>query len=398
MVIAAAVVLVGIVATGGTALALTGHPLLNSPPAVTAALPTVTPTQTPTPIPTTPAPPPPPAPTPSEAPAQEPAPVVAEESQQPQDPQDWESPPVRVPASCDDLFTQQDVEDILGEVVEPSDPDPFWNAGSYSDERIGSLGCGWTSDSTLQNALPGGFSVKVVPGVEAADYEETMQELNWGGSDTIAELGPDAHSWCERSREPSSCQLVDLVNGYGVTLYASPQDKAGMTDERRDAAKALFTSIVGQLAELGAPDPLWEPSGADITGASSCDGLIGPDDFSSLFEGSEVREFKAEGGEYAMASFYTNRQVGTYWCSWTVDDEPGPLVAVVPGGAAYFEDARGDTRYDWEPTSDYPGEAYITDDGLMVSILIDNAWVEVRSPTVDLLPSLVDTVLDNVGA
>jgi hypothetical protein len=300
---------------------------------------------------------------------------------------------VRVPTTCDALLTQHDVEGLVGETAILTPPPQFRNPVFYTDVRIGSLRCGWSSGA--DSALPGSLTLDVVPDVTAEGYASVINGEAWASTDPDTDIGPEAHSECGST----GCSFVDLVNGYGVTLRAAPQGVTDLTDEGRATLRALFVSIVGQIAALGPPAALWQPTGANLTGASSCDTLIDPDTLSADFGGAEISVFKAEEGEYAQAPFGTNLEVGAYWCSWTVDGEPGPSAFVLPGGASYFEGAREwETLTTWHPTSDYPGEAYLSDNGLQVTMLINGGWIQVGSPTAELLPSLVDTVLHNVGA
>ncbi len=71
---------------------------------------------------------------------------------------------------------------------------------------------------------------------------------------------------------------------------------------------------------------------------------------------------------------------------------------MLPGGAGYFPQSTPVGGGSWHPVSGYPGEAYLSDSGDQVSVLVDNAWFSVRTPSGDTasLPAFTAEVIATV--
>jgi hypothetical protein len=378
-ILVALAVLVGLVASGTTAVALTGGSLfgLGAPVATVAP---VTPTPTPTPIPT---------PTPTPTPTAPPAPAA---------------PVVRVPATCDDLLPQSTAEGILQTAVESPPVAEFANPLFYTDRRVGALQCTWVVPGDSESASRPSVALSIVPGVSESDYTDYLNGEAWAGAPAAPDISPTAYEFCSGDQTeytvPRSCFLTAYLPGYAISFASGVGADAVMTDAQRAETRATFAGLVTAASAFAAPPPLWQPSSTTLTGATSCDGLIDIPTLTGVL-GVPVREFKGEGGEYSNASYHSARQVNAFWCSWTEDTPTGTassFAAVLPGGASYFaESAAADPSIGWTPTTDYPGEAYLSADGTQVSILIDGAWVKVRAPA-DSLAAVTEVVLANVGA
>lgn len=370
-------VLAGLLASGTAAVALMGDSLFGAPaPVVTTVAPTPTPPSTPTSTPT-------PTPTQPEAPM---------------------APVVRVPATCEELLSQDAAESVVGASMVPATRMLGSNPPSYAGERVGALTCYWSdTGGSVYTGAAAEVALSVVPDVTADAFQMTAErEGTFSPLGVVeSEIGPDTYSSCTPSPDytPNSCSFITLINGYGVAL-SSAYDRQ-MTPDEMDATRQRFIGIRDRMMTIGGAGPLWQPSTGTVSGASDCDDLLSPATLDQEL-GAGFSIFKAEAGEYASSPFSSATQVGSYSCSWHRNGGTTVFAAVLPGGASYFPEAStSDSTFTWETTTDYPGEAYIgrsgSDPEPRVDILIDDAWVVVSGPE-DALPELVAIVLANVGA
>jgi hypothetical protein len=211
------------------------------------------------------------------------------------------------------------------------------------------------------------------------------------------DIGDDVYAYCPL---PGNwCSYIGQVGGYAIAL-SSLKPAAAATDG--DPVRDPFIGVRSQVAALPAPEPLWQPAGATLGGANSCDELIDEPSLTTIV-GEPMRVFRqyAHRGEYALSMFGASDQVNAFACSWSPDRQDGTLnvrASVLPGGASYFAEANaGHPEIGYAPITGYPGEAYITADGTEVSVLIDGGWVQVRAPA-ETLHAVADVVLANVGA
>ncbi len=382
IVLVALAVLAGLLASGTAAVALMGDSLFGAPaPVVTTVAPTPTFTPTPTPTPTS---------TPTPTPTPTPSALVA--------------PVVRVPATCAELLGQDAAESVVGASVVPATRVLGNNPPSYTGERVGALTCYWSdTGGSVYTGASAEVTLSVVPDVTADAFQMTAErEGTYSPLGVVeSEIGPDTYSNCTPSPDytPNFCGFITLVNGYGVA-FSSAYDRQ-MSPDEMDATRQRFIGIRDRMMTIGGAGPLWQPSAGTVSGASDCDDLLSPPTLDQEL-GTGFSIFKAEAGEYASSPFSSATQVGSYSCSWLRDDGTTVFAAVLPGGASYFpQAAESDSYFTWEPTTDYPGEAYIGRNGSSpeprVDILIDDAWVVVSGPE-DALPGLVAIVLANVGA
>ncbi|GLK18055.1 hypothetical protein GCM10017602_25370 [Herbiconiux flava] len=301
------------------------------------------------------------------------------------------APTVRVPASCDEL---QPVPAGFTPVETPPTGD---SPADYAAARAGVLQCAYTDAANVT------LTFSVTPEVSDEDYSATADGVDFGPLPAAPTIGPDAREECPLSYRADLCQFIDLENGYGITAtaYSGDQDTALPADVV-DGFAAAVPQLVAAVTALGAPEPLWHPSGADIPGAVGCENLISDARLNEILGTTQASAFKTDDGEYARFPFRVSKQVGSEWCLWGSETDAGAGASVLPGGASYLPAAMAASeRYEWQPAPDYPGEAYLaTEDGSAqstVNIAIENAWVQVSGPG-EVLPALVDEVLGNVGA
>ncbi|RFA09904.1 hypothetical protein B7R54_12345 [Subtercola boreus] len=371
-------VLTALVGSGTAALALNGSAWFGAAPpapATTTAAPT---SPAPTVLPTT-APP-----TPTVAPN----PVA---------------PVIRVPSTCEALLSLTDAEAILGLPVVPVAVESFDNPVFYTDRRLGALDCSFSGEgASFDNSQPS-FSLKIVPGVTAEQYDSVVQGEGWTGSTPEDGIAPGAASQCV-TRNGYFCAFIALVGDYGVVFDERVPATSDLTADQREQIRQSFTSLVATVGAFPAPAPLWQPEGATLTGATTCEELASDDELLSRFGADEVNIFKSDGGEYDFSGFHAGPNVGAFWCSWDFDrSTSGVSASVLPGGASYFAEFRdADPSLSWTAVTGYPGEAYVADSEgtTRLSILIDGGWVELKVPTAtsdDTLRGFAATVLANVG-
>ncbi len=183
--------------------------------------------------------------------------------------------PVRVPVSCDTVLGQSTAEGLVGGAVESiAIAGPPNNPLRFADARAGALTCRWESEEKRTDRLQPQAALVVVPDVSSDDYDATALGEIFGGYPTVP-------GFSERSRENCRvgntgfplCSMVEFVDGYGVKLAVIPTSPS-VTEETMAAARATFRIAVDAVAGAGDPGPLWQPEGANLAGATECDGLI----------------------------------------------------------------------------------------------------------------------------
>ncbi|WP_368499113.1 cell wall-binding repeat-containing protein [Herbiconiux sp. A18JL235] len=308
--------------------------------------------------------------------------------------------PVRVPVSCAAVLDQATAERLVGGTVEQKDgPRSVVNPLNFADDRAGALTCRWEGAASPTTSFPAAATLTIVPEVSSDDYDATANGEFFGGSPVIPGFSELSREYCRVGNTSSpTCGMVETVGGYGVRLIVTPV-AAAVSDEALAATRAAFRVAVDAVAGAGAPGPLWQPEGATLAGATECDGLITESRLGEIIGDPGVREFRTFEWEYSLASFRSNAQVGGFGCSWTTGTDQYSAT-VLPGGAGYFPRSTPIGGGTWHPVSGYPGEAYLSDSGEQVSVLVDNAWFSVRTPSGDTasLPAFTAEVIATVRA
>ncbi|MCS5724127.1 hypothetical protein N1028_05145 [Herbiconiux sp. CPCC 203407] len=313
-----------------------------------------------------------------------------------------DAPVSRVPASCDELLPQETAEALAGAALPVQPVRQSASPVFYTDLRVGMLECAWADSEQSGDAVAAAqATLQILPGITAEGFEQEAQREGVYIATPEPSIGPDVYSACaESGLQPTRCGYIALVGGYAVALSAvGPQLD-------RDAVREQFITVRDAVAGFGEPGPLWQPAEGALAGATSCDTLIDPATLAVALGVEGVRPFKSDEGEYASSRFGSRAQVNSYYCSWSPDPPTGGTdvtasVAVLPGGAGYFEGWADVAEQVYEPAPDYPGEAYLaateTPGITELVVLIDGAWVRVVAPDAALLP-VVETVLANIGA
>ncbi|WP_066038855.1 hypothetical protein [Herbiconiux solani] len=310
--------------------------------------------------------------------------------------------PVRVPLDCESLLPESVAEAITGADLVPaeySSSDPL----SYSDERTGALECAWAApDAEDARSFTPVAHLTIVPAVSADDYRATSEGIDYGGSPTIPGRDDDSRLSCQPGVSFPVCGMVDLVGEYGVGFWMVPAS-LDLTEDDVAASVDLFSGIADAVAGAGPSGPLWQPTGPNIAGVASnaddlfCDDLIPSAELGTIIGDPTVSNYRVAEGEFRIASFRSNAQVGGYACGWS-GRGAGIWASVLPGGAPYFAASAPLGGGEWHPAAGYPGESFVSDDGMQVAVLIDNAWFLVRVPETEVphLPEIVSAVVSTV--
>jgi hypothetical protein len=314
-----------------------------------------------------------------------------------------DAPVSRVPASCDELLPQETAEALAGAALPAQPLRQTASPVFYTDLRIGTLECAWADSEQPGDAVAAAqATLQILPGITAEGFEQEAQREGVYIATPEPSIGDDVYSACaETGTQPAHCGYIALVGGYAVSLIAvGPQLD-------RDAVREQFITVRDAAAGFGEPAPLWQPSEGALAGATSCDTLIDPATLAVALGVEGVRPFRSDEGEYASSRFGSRAQVNSYYCTWSPDppstdgSDVTASVAVLPGGAGYFEGWADVAEQVYEPAPDYPGEAYLaateTPGITELVVLIDGAWVRVVAPDAALLP-IVEPVLANIGA
>lgn len=381
--IATAATIVGVLATGTVALALTGPTVFGpTEPTTTTAPPSPTPSATPDPTPTVTAP----------------VPVNPA------------SAPSRVPASCDGLIDSAALEAIAGTTLVPAPT--LTRADSpvlAANARAGALTCTWSENGNASNALDQtSVSLTIVPGASESDYASTIGNSAWSDSQPFPAAGSNAVMLCPESS--GFCRAASHGGQYAAAITVTVPWGEQISEVSRTAALSTFAGISQQLATWPAPEPLWFPTGGSIAPVGdppSCENFVDDGTLSGIL-GTSVTSGRADFGEFSQSLFNSALQSGAFWCSWSAPNRGLVTIAALPGGAVYFGQALdNDSDRSWVLDPSLPGEAYrasYTAQGMgpvvVASVLIDNSWISVSVPSEyeAALPDIVNVVLVNLGA
>ncbi|MFJ3489168.1 hypothetical protein [Leifsonia aquatica] len=305
------------------------------------------------------------------------------------------APSSRVPADCDTLVPATVVADAFRVDVESATVATPRSPASYADERAGVLTCRWASGPVDQAAADRTVYawVTVVPGATRDDLENELagsmmtehQPLSVA-SDSYSSCSPSFFQWCGFVSYAPSYSVIGGVWDYGDATFES----------QSTAIDALASASIPAVRALPSPQPLWQPQGATLRGASDCDGILTADQIASATGWSGSHVFRADDGENASSSLRENARVGSYYCAWSSDDSHGLSASVLPGGATYATASRPAEAVDVQGVGD---SAYRTAD--TIDVIASGAWVQVSVSadvaTEDILVALAKQELANVG-
>jgi len=335
------------------------------------------------------------------------------------------SPGSRVPATCEDLATPDELAAFAGApVIRYTAARPAVPA-VYADDRLGSLVCDW---STAPDAEPGTattVSVEVIPGVTAEQFAAGRPALGAGMEPSPS--GGDSYVDCAEFEEPEqpACSLWSLLPGYLLHAHTTLAP-AGTALGVEAASGLLFTQLEAHAAVLDEPMPFWEPD-PSLAHVTDCAGLIGSEDLAAIIGAVSATEQTVTLGSERSGSGsspFGGPQVGAYHCSWAVPDaadtdsdteatgadttDAGVVtISSLPGGVYQLSGAL-DHDADpamVEPYTEVPVTAYRSTRTAgavsltRVDLLAADGWVQIEVPSTyeEPLAALSAQVLENLG-
>lgn len=305
------------------------------------------------------------------------------------------APSSRVPTDCGTLVPAAVVAAAFRVHVESATVAIQRSPASYTDERAGVLTC-WWSDGPVEQAAADRTVyawVTVVPGATREDVDNQLAGSMFGeheplsdASDSYSSCLPASFQWCGFVSYAPSYSIIGGIWDYGDATFES----------QSTAIDALASASIPAVRALPSPQPLWQPQGATLRGASDCDGILTADQIASATGWSGSHVFRADDGENASSSLRENARVGSYYCAWSSDDSHGLSASVLPGGATYATASRPADAVDVQGVGDF---AYRTAD--TIDVIASGAWAQVSVSadvaTEDILVALAKQELANVG-
>lgn len=308
------------------------------------------------------------------------------------------APSVRVPATCDQLVPQDVVAGAFRVAVEPVRPPHPRSPGTYADERAGVLTCSWSSDEVGFSVAPGAIYgwVTVVPDATRADVEDMLGGSMFGDHEPLSSV-PDTTSSCS-ALDFQWCGFIAYSDRYSVIGGVWDYGDATLESQQK-VIDALASASVPVVRTLASPEPLWQPPGVTLTGATACEGMLTDAQIESITGWTGVHDVKSDGGENALSTLRTNARVHSYLCSWAADQTDVSLTAsVLPGGASYAIATRPAGAVEIDGLGD---AAFRSAGDGSVDVIAAGGWVQVEAPvgavTDDMLLALARQELANVG-
>lgn len=305
------------------------------------------------------------------------------------------APSSRVPTDCEALVPAAVVATAFRVHVESAKVAIQRSPASYADERAGVLTCWWSDGPVEQAASDRAVYawVTVVPGATRPDVDDQLAGSMFGEHEPLPDA-PDSYSSC-LADDFQWCGFVSYAPRYSI--IGGIWDYGDATFESQSTAiNALAAASIPAVRALPSPQPLWQPQGATLRGASECDGMLTADQIAAATGWSGGRVFRADAGEHAQSSLRENSRVGSYYCDWNTDDSHVVSASVLPGGATYATASRPDDAIDVQGVGD---SAFRTAD--TIDVIASGGWVQVSvsadAATEDRLVALAKQELANVG-
>ncbi|MFE4470056.1 hypothetical protein ACFRFH_14685 [Leifsonia sp. NPDC056824] len=317
------------------------------------------------------------------------------------------APTVRVATSCDALLPAASAKAAAGAGVQPREwaPDTR-NAVQYGDLRAGALTCEYRGELSGASAwfAPDVF-VGVLPTLGANDRFGVFANIAGVTVDGDRYFGcPDYPG-----QTPTFCEFGAIVGDYQVIGSVGLPDRTTLDQA---AVRKVFDDATAVVGRLGAPAPLWQPAGGSLRGVTSPDGFLPPERIAAVLGVSSVDSPKAEGGEYTTTRLASAQLSGSYWAQFS--DQGGTAgvgMAVVPGGASYYDDIK---RTPVPGTSDVQAVPGLGDDAYLSTFRLDlpggpggpipyldvkvkNSWLQFSDASPAVLEQLAREVIANLS-
>ncbi|GAA4152855.1 hypothetical protein [Leifsonia shinshuensis] len=207
-------------------------------------------------------------------------------------------------------------------------------AVQYADLRAGGLTCEYRGEAAKDTPwLAPDVFVGVLPTLGANDAFGVF--ANTAG----VPVDDDHYFGClDWSGSAAFCEFGAIVGDYQVIGSVRVLDRAALDEA---AVRTVFTNATAVVGRLGAPAPLWQPAGGSLRGVTAPDGFLPLDRIAAALGVASVNTPKEEGGEYTTTQLASAQLSGSYWTDFNASDNTaGVAIAVLPGGASYYDDAK----------------------------------------------------------
>ncbi|WP_434316791.1 hypothetical protein [Leifsonia sp. P73] len=318
------------------------------------------------------------------------------------------APTRRVATTCDALLPAASAKAAAGAGVQPREwaPDTR-NPVLYADLRAGALTCEYRGELAGDSAwLAPDVFVGVLPTLGANDHFGVF--ANIGG----VTVDGDHYFGCPDypGQNPTFCEFGAIVGDYQVIGTVTLPDRTTLD---QDAVRAVFDGATAVVGRLGVPVPLWQPADGSLRGVTSSDGFLPLERIAAILGVSSVYSPKSEGGEYTTTRLASAQLSGAYWSDFVQEDggSASVAIAVLPGGASYYDDMKGTPVPGTSDAQAVPGlgdDAYLStfrlampggpgDPVPYLDVKVKNSWLQVSGASPAVLEQLAREVVANLS-
>lgn len=317
------------------------------------------------------------------------------------------APSLRVATTCGALLPAASAAAAGGASVQPREWAPATrNPVQYGDLRAGALTCEYRGKLAAGSTwLAPDVFVGVLPTLGAND--------TFGVFANIAGVTVDGDHYfgCPESSGSAGtvCEFGRIVGDYQVIGSAMLLDRSSVDVA---AVRKTFDDAAAVVGRLGAPAPLWQPSGGSLHGVTSSNGFLPLDRIAAAMGVASVHSPKSEGGEYTTTRLGSAQLSGSFWSDFVADQGTQSVgVAVLPGGASYYDELK---RTPLSGTSDVQQVTGLGDDAYLSTFRLDtpegpgspihyldvkvkNSWVQLSNASPAVLEQLAPQVVANLS-
>ncbi|MEY9853772.1 hypothetical protein ABH923_003450 [Leifsonia sp. EB41] len=317
------------------------------------------------------------------------------------------APTLRVATTCDALLPAASAEAAAGTGVQAREWAPTTrNPVEFGDLRAGALTCEYRGELAAGSTwLAPDVFVGVLPTLGAND--------RFGALATIAGVTVDGDRYfaCPVSAgsTPTSCLFGAIVGDYQVIGTVTYPDRTTLDQA---AVRKVFDDATAVVGRLGAPAPLWQPSGGSLRGVTSSDGFVPLVRIAAGLGVPSVYSPKSEGGEYTTTQLASAQLSGAYWSDFVDEGSAASVgIAVLPGGSSYYDDVK---RTPVPGTSDIQAVPGLGDDAYLsmfriampggpgspipyLDVKVKNSWLQLSDAPPAVLEQLAREVIANLS-
>lgn len=317
------------------------------------------------------------------------------------------APSLRVATTCDALLPAASAAAAAGASVQAREWAPSTrNPVQYGDLRAGALTCEYRGQPASGSPwLAPDVFVGVLPTRGANDAFGVFANISGLTVDGDRYFGCPEYA----GSTGAFCEFGRIVGDYQVIGSAMVLDRSSLDEA---AVRKTFDDAAAVVGHLGAPAPLWQPSGGSLRGVTSPDGFLPLDRIAAALGVASVHSPKSEGGEYTTTRLASAQLSGSFWSDFVADQgEQSVAAAVLPGGASYYDELK---RTPLSGTSDVQQVTGLGDDAYLSTFRMDepggpgipfqyldvkvrNSWVQLSGASRAVLEQLAPQVIANLS-